>query len=433
MTLPAAEPDPRLSRRELLGTGVAAAGFLAMGPEFWEALARPAKKGRGPYGPLRPPDANGLMLPEGFRSRVIARGLVPVSGTTYAWHIFSDGAATYRTGDGGWILVSNSEVPTPVDLPIEVPIGNPGEGGASAIRFDRDARIVDAYRILSGTSSNCAGGPTPWGTWLSCEETERGMVWECDPTGERRARSHPAMGIFTHEAVCIDRRTGFAYLSEDEGDGCLYRFRPRRDGDLSKGRLEVARVRRKGRVEWIRVPDPAAASEPTRAQVPRATRFERGEGIWYDSGTVYLATTRDSRIWAYNARRERMRVLYDPERISDPPLTDVDNITVHRQSGDVYVCEDNGEPDAYDIGIIVPRRGRRRDGRPRHSRVTRFLKMTGVQHGEPSTDLSSEVAGVCFNPRGDRMYFASQRALGVGMVYEVRGPFRRVPRRRRHW
>ena len=423
------QPAAGISRRELIGTGVAAAGLLAMGPEFWEALARPARPGRGPYGPLGPPDANGLMLPEGFKSRVVARGLAPVAGTAYSWHIFSDGAATYRTGDGGWILVSNSEVPTPVDLPVDPPIGNPGEGGASAIRFGADGRIVDAYRILSGTSSNCAGGLTPWGTWLSCEETETGRVWECDPAGRRDAVVRPALGTFTHEAVCIDRKTGFAYLSEDDGEGCFYRFRPRQKGDLSKGRLEVARVRKDRSVKWLPVPDPSAESAPTREQVPGATRFDRGEGIWFDSGTVYLATTGDSRIWAYNARREKLKVLYDPERIANPPLTDVDNITVAKRSGDLYVCEDNGAPDAFDIALITPQPRRRRGRRRRRPRAARFMKMTGIQHGDPDTELTSEVAGVCFNPRGDRMYFASQRAFAVGVIYEVRGPFRRRRRR----
>ena len=409
-----------INRRELIGSGVAAAGLLAMGPQFWEALARPARKGKSPYGPLGAPDANGLRLPAGFRSRAVARGLLPVSGTLFLWHIFSDGASTFRTGDGGWILVSNSELPTPVDLPIDPPIGNPTEGGASAIRFASDGRIVDAYRILSGTSSNCAGGATPWGTWLSCEETDTGKVWECDPAGRRKAVVHPAMGTFSHEAVCIDRKTGFAYLSEDDADGCFYRFRPKRKGDLSAGRLEVARVRRRGAVEWLRVPDPSAATGPTREQVSGATRFKRGEGIWFDSGTVYLATTGDSRIWAYDARRQRMKVLYNPKRILNPPLTDVDNITVAKRSGDIYVCEDNGAPDPFDIALIVVDPDRPR-ARPQ---VSRFLKLTGIEHGDPNSSLASEVAGVCFNPRGDRLYFASQRALGVGVVYEVSGPFR---------
>ena len=414
--------DPRISRRELVGSGVTAAGLLALGPEFWEALARPAEKGKSPYGTLGDADANGLKLPDGFSSRVVAQGLVPVAGTGYAWHLFPDGGSTYRTDDGGWILVSNSEVPTPVDLPIDPPIGNPGEGGASAIRFDADANIVDAYRILSDTSSNCAGGPTPWGTWLSCEETDTGQVWECDPSGETEAVVHPLLGTFNHEAACIDSRTGFAYLSEDDGAGCFYRFRPKRKRDLSEGRLEVAIVDERGAVEWERLPDPSAASMPTRDQVEGATRFRRGEGIWYDSGTVYLATTSDSRIWAYDTRRERIKVLYDPELIEKPPLTDVDNITVAKRSGDLYVCEDNGGEDAFDIAIITPQVDSRRGKRA--PKVSRFMKMTGPQHGDPSSEAVSEVAGVCFNPRGDRLYFSSQRAFAAGVTYEVTGPFR---------
>ena len=86
-----------------------------------------------------------------------------------------------RTDDGGWIYVSNSETPPQVG------------GGASALRFSSNGDIVDAYRILSDTWQNCAGGATPWGTWLSCEETDAGHVWECDPLGERdgvRASGH---------------------------------------------------------------------------------------------------------------------------------------------------------------------------------------------------------------------------------------------------
>ena len=404
-------------RRDFLRTGLVSAGALALGPAFWrEALAAPAEPGRGPYGPLGPPDANGIRLPEGFKSRIVAQGGRPVAGTDYVWHIFPDGSATYRTGDGGWIVVSNSEVPTPVDLPGDLPVfGSPGDGGASAIRFRADGSIASAYRILSGTSTNCAGGPTPWGTWLSCEEVDEGLVWECDPRGQKKARVRPALGVFKHEAACVDPTRGHVYLTEDVTDSGFYRFTPRRKGDLTEGRLEIAKVGPDGLVDWKRLPDPAAKSRPTRRQVKASTQFQRGEGIWFDSGIVYVATTSDSRIHAYNTRTKRMRVIYDGEKLQNPPLTDVDNVTVSR-SGDLYVCEDNGGDDPFDIAIITPKPDRR---------VARFLKLTGPQHGDPNTPAASEVTGVAFNPSGRRMYFSSQRAFATGVTYEVRGPFRR--------
>ena len=298
-----------------------------------------------------------------------------------------------------------------MDVPGPI-IGNPGDGGASALRFDAEGKIVDAYEILSGTSTNCAGGATPWGTWLSCEEHEEGLVWECDPRGKREAVARPALGTFQHEAVCVDPWRGHLYLTEDLSDGGFYRFTPRDKGHLRKGRLEIAKVRG-GEVKWVRVPDPAARETPTRHQVKGATEFKRGEGIWFDGGIVYIATTGDSRILAYNVRRERMHVVYDADRLKDPPLRDVDNITVSR-ARELFICEDNGGDDPFDVCLITLE--------PRQ-RVSRFAKLTGPQHGAASTDASSEVTGVCFNPRGDRMYFSSQRAFGTGVVYEVRGPF----------
>ena len=118
-----------------------------------------------------------------------------------------------------------------------------------------------------------------------------------------------------------------------------------------------------------------------------------------------------------------MRVLYDPALIENPPLTDVDNITVAKRSGDLFVCEDNGGEDPFDIAIITPQVARR-DRAPRAPKVSRFMKLTGPQHGDPSTEAVSEVAGVCFDPSGSRMYFSSQRAFVNGVTYEVSGPFR---------
>jgi secreted PhoX family phosphatase len=389
-------------RRRLLQGAAAAALAAGFGPAFWRtqtAAAAVAKTTVGPYGALGAPDANGLRLPKGFSSRVVARAGVPIGGTLYALPIFPDGSATFPTSDGGWIQVINSEVPA--------------AGGASAIRYAKDGKITDAYRILANTSTNCAGGPTPWGTWLSCEETDGGRVWECDPTGKTPAVVHPAMGVFKHEAACVDPTGERLYLTEDLSDGCFYRFTPKDYPSLAAGLLEVAVVAADGAVTWAAVPDPSAASKPTREQVPGAARFKRAEGIWFDDGSVYFATTGDETIRALRIAAQRIETVYAAKDVPGTPLQGVDNITVSR-SGDLFVCEDSydNDPDAMDICMIT-----------REGEVARFAKFTGAEHFLPS-EAESEITGVTFSPDGSRMYAASQRAGGLGAVYEITGPFR---------
>ncbi len=376
--------------------GVAA---VALGAAFWDDLfgsASSAQLRPGPgYGPRRPPNELGLRLPEGFSSRMVAQGGKRVAGTDYRWHEASDGSATFPAGDGGFILVSNSEAL---------------QGGASAIRFDRRGRVADAYRILDGTSQNCSGGGTPWGTWLSCEEVESGVVWECDPTGRRKPVSHPAMGVFKHEAAAVDPRERRVYLTEDLIDGRFYRFTPERWPDLSAGLLELATVASGGAVTWTEVPDPAARRTAIRRQLPGSTALKRGEGIWRDGRTVYVATTADDRVHAYDIARERMLVIYDGLASRSAPLLRVDQLTANR-AGEVFVCEDISTEE-IDIGVI-----------DRSRRVSRFLSATGPLHE------NSELTGVTFDPRGSRMYFSSQRAggsdglAGPGSIYEISGPF----------
>jgi hypothetical protein len=403
-----------LRRRELLGRGLAAGGALAFGPVFWRsavesafAAPKPVSRGAGPYGPLGAPDANGLRLPAGFRSRELARSGQVVPGTSYSWPIFPDGSATFPTDDGGFILVVNSETPPDING-----IGRGGSGGASAVRFGSDGKVVSAYRILGGTDTNCSGGPTPWGTWLSCEEREDGFVHECDPTGKSASKRLAALGTFSHEAAAVDDVGRRVYLTEDDGEGCFYRFTPKSWPSLAEGTLEVMVVAASGDVTWKPVPDPAAKTTPTRSQVPEATKFKRGEGLWHDSGFVYISTTSDNKVHEYNTVLERITVLYDGEKLAGDPLSDVDQMTAS-PSGDVFVCEDSGGDDPLDICIITP-----------EGEVTRFLKLTGPGHTGAGGPLSSELTGVAFDPSGKRMYFSSQRGFGPGVTYEVTGPFR---------
>ena len=162
------------------------------------------------------------------------------------------------------------------------------------------------------------------------------------------------MGVFKHEAAAVDPRGKRVYLTEDLGDGGFYRFTPKRWPSLAPGGSRSRPWRRAAaRHAGTQVPDPAATTTPTRQQVPGSTPFARGEGIWFDSGTVYVATTADNKVHAYDTRRRRIEVIYDAAKLTDPPLTGVDNITVAR-SGDLYVCEDNGTGE-LDIVLITPR------------------------------------------------------------------------------
>ena len=389
-------------RREFIAGGVAAAGAFALAPGFLrEALAAPATAGPSPYGPLLPPNEVGLMLPAGFSGRQITRGGRLVEGTTYPWHFASDGQAIFRTGDGGYVLVSNSESPAVTG------------GGSSAIRFSAGGQIEDAYRILLGTNLNCAGGPTPWGTWLSGEEHDLGMIWEADPAGVLPALPRPALGNFAHEAAAVDPAGEQVYLTEDEGDGGFYRFTPDEYPSLAAGLLEVAVVAGDGSVTWREVPDPNVVTQLkfTRQQVPGMTKFDGGEGIWHDGGVIYFTTKGDRRVWAYDVASSTLEVIYEHASAPDAALDAVDNITVSA-SGDIFVCEDGGN---MEIGLITPERS-----------VSAFCRLVGDEHE------ASEMAGVIFDPSGTRMYFSSQRAypyipgtpLADGAVYEVTGPFR---------
>jgi secreted PhoX family phosphatase len=406
----------QLDRRQFLKAGLGSAAALAFAPGM---LARALAQGRttvgaSPYGALGSFDRNGIALPPGFSSRRIARGGELVSGTLYPWHNATDGQATFATvsggaPDGGWILVANSEVPLPL------------LGGVSGVEFAPNGRIERAYRVLAGTAVNCAGGPTPWGTWLSCEEHADGLVHECDPTKLNLGVARPALGRFSHEAACVDPVHERLYLTEDEGDGCLYRFTPRDYPSLGAGLLEVAVVSG-DTVSWAPVPNPNGGNaRPTRYQVPAATHFDGGEGTWYDDGVVYFTTKGDERVWAYHTDTSELEVLYDARALGpSAPLSGVDNITVS-PSGDIFVCEDGRD---HDICMITPQ-----------FEVSRFLKLDPAIHSGPPEGTpfaGNETVGVVFSPDGSRMYFGAQRSFGIlgvpplpaGAVYEITGPFR---------
>jgi secreted PhoX family phosphatase len=374
-------------RRAFLAGLAGVTGAAMVGPH----RPRPAPSdatvmaGPGAYGDLRAADVNGLQLPVGFTSRLVARTGATVSGTGYRWHAAPDGGACFAVAGGGWVYVSNSE------------IGGSG-GGASAVQFAADGTVADAYRILAGTSRNCAGGPTPWGTWLSCEENgPSGRVHECNPERPGQGVQRPLLGSFSHEAAAVDVVTGHVYLTEDDPAGRLYRFVPTTHGDLTTGVLEAASVSGT-RVRWL----PTSVAAPDRAR--STTAFNGGEGAWISGRTLWFTTKGDGRVYELDLTGQQLTVLYDQASTAGAPLNGVDNITAHEPSGDLFVAEDGGNMELCVIttaDVVAP-----------------FLRFVGHS--------GSEVAGPAFSPDGTRLYVSSQRGTdGVtGATYEITGPFR---------
>ncbi|MDX1588025.1 MAG: translocation protein TolB [Oleiphilaceae bacterium] len=394
-------------------------------------------------GPLLPADENGIRLPAGFRSRVVAvSGEQPLPGSSsFAWVADPDGAATFRMPDGGWLYVANAEVRDATSGGLFDPLqpivsrenveasGSGLNGGVGVLRFDQDGNLIDAYQALENVTTLCSGVATPWGTWLCGEEITDGYLFECEPLGTNPGgRRLDIFGRKGHEQAAVDEANRTIYHTEDfGGSDRFYRTvftaadwpeggRP----NLEEGILQVLVV--EGGIEAARQgPAPIRWVDAINDGRPQSevysdetTIFSGNEGCWFLNGFVFFSNKGDNSLWAIDTIGQTVENIYSPEAMvegspvdeNEEPLTGVDNITM-TDDGDILVVEDGG---FMRVMVLLP-----------DLTTIPLLQVSDVT-GE------SEVTGPAFSPDGKRLYVSAQRngrngQAGNGITYEITLPF----------
>ncbi|WP_193212507.1 alkaline phosphatase PhoX [Luteolibacter marinus] len=451
-----------INRRSFLGS----ASLAFLGLQRY-SLAESTGRVIEPFGPLVEDPAKILDLPAGFTCRVIAtRGETMSDGFKVPGA--PDGMAAFAAPDGKLVLVCNHELGLEMTgmgpflnntrLPAELDEAfphdpgdnrlNPSLGGTTNLIFDpvRGEKVAH-FLSLTGTDRNCAGGAMPWGSWVTCEEPadltqgrgqRHGWCFEVKATAEpglQRAVPLKALGRFRHEAVALDPRTGILYLTEDRGDGLLYRFIPDRKEDLSAGKLQALAI--VGRpsaslqnydpdstwpqsgapmeASWIDLENTEAPADDLRIRGHQAgaARFARGEGIHFVDGSFYICCTdggpsRRGQIFRLepsldSKKPDRLELFLQPE-ISDL-LTNGDNLCAAPWGG-VVVCEDlidlSFAPAAH-VRCVTP------EGK--------IFTLARNPVGQ------SEFAGCCFSPDG-KWFFVNMQSRGLTVA--VTGPWEKA-------
>ncbi|MDH3246663.1 MAG: DUF839 domain-containing protein [Saprospiraceae bacterium] len=416
------------------------------------------------YGELIP-DPNGIIdLPTGFSYRTFSRtGEVMDDGLLVPGD--HDGMAAFPGPAGMTILIRNHELSTDemnkgpfgsnyelLDLIDQNMLYDPGRGtrpsigGTTTLLYDtRTGELVKHFLSLCGTNRNCAGGPTPWNTWISCEEnvTRAGAIAEKDhgfnfevPVSENSglvdAIPLTAMGRFNHEAVAVDPESGIVYQTEDRDDGLIYRFIPNQSGKLAEGgRLQALVLRDMASadtrnwstqtvlvgqslaVEWIDMEDVLAPDDDLRnwGFMNGAAKFARGEGMWFGNAAIYFACTnggtrRCGQIWKYTPspmegkageidQPGRLELFVEPNECS--LIERADNLTV-APWGDLIICED-GDGSQF-LDLVTP-----------NGEICKLAK------NSLNTD---EFAGATFSPDGTTLFVNIQKP---GITIAITGPW----------
>lgn len=453
-----------VSRRRFLGAAAVSLGLAGLRSLF-DADRLLAVSPVDRFGPLIDDPEGILALPEGFRYRIVSRAGEAMNDGLIV-PALHDGMATFPGPDGLTLLVRNHEVSWGASGELGPfgeghrlldridasrifdpgAAGEPALGGTTTLLYDtREQRLVGHRLSLTGTIRNCAGGPTPWGSWVTCEETVQRR-------GNGRLRDHgwnfevpavwdapladpiplEAMGRFNHEAIAVDAASGAVYETEDDTEGLLYRFLPNEPGHLAAGgRLQALAVREQPSLDtrnhdrervavgqefevyWIDMDDVHSPDDDLRFRglAAGAARFARGEGIWQGDDGIYFACTNGGRlqkgqIWRYvpspyegtpreSERPATLELFIEPN--DSTLIENADNLTM-APWGDLIVCED-GTGDDFLVGVTP------------EGELYRFAhNLTG----------GGEFAGACFSPDGST-FFVNMQAQG--WTFAITGPW----------
>jgi uncharacterized protein len=467
------EPDPGLTRRDALRNGaalVAGAGIGAQvmaatgaGDAMASALRRAAGSAAKPgYGPLVQHTGE-MSIPAGFHVISFGAAGTPMSDGLRTPN-FHDGTTCFGDRGGRVRLIRNQEgYDRGHALGKHRAYDRVAQGGVTTSLFDtRSATLVGSALVLNGTDNNCNGGKTPWGSWLSCEEStvgpgegyerKHGYVFEV-PFGAREPVEPvpiKAMGRFEHEACAVDPGSGIVYMTEDNGDPAdgFYRYIPHRRGKLHRGgKLQMLavegrsrystitgqRVGRRLRCEWVTIEDP----DPSDAEKRPDAVFEQGrrkgaakfmglEGCVWSKGSVHFVASEagdagKGQIWRYTPKGHRhgtLVLLYESH--SKTVLDEPDTLTVSPRGG-VVLCED-GDGEDVDGGDNYLRYLTPAGRLETFARNDTPLNLHRWEDGPKGAIGRSEWSGSTYSPDGKWLFVHLQYP---GKTFAITGPWQK--------